>query len=512
MDAEAWEKVQAESERLLEDLKKEVKTELKDIGVLRKELRITVPGKVITDHMEHNYSELMQDAFVPGFRKGHAPRRLIEKRYGAEVRESLTSSIVGQSYFAVLENEKLDVLGDPLFRVTDNGGVRLVDIDEALQHVKLPEQGDFAYTCEIELKPSFELPELKGIKIRAPEIEITDTMIDEQMLQRRKMRGRLEPIDEPAQKNDQVVAEVVLTVAGQEIKREDNQTFAVRPTSLDGIPLVDLDQALVGARAGESRTLKCRIPPDFERADLRGQDGEFTFRIHELKRLVPEELADFLKTWAFENEAEAREHHRAVLESERDRLIQRAKKAQVEEYLLNNVQLDLPQDFSARQTERAVLRRVIELEQRGVPLSDVEAHIDELRTSAHADVARELKLSFILDKVAEQLDVHVTDEEVNTEIAGIAQQYNRRFDRVRDDLQSRGLLTQLVEQIRHNKCIERLLEQAELTTEPVPTEPQTEQPAKAEAEAATGEEAEAKPKRKPKSRKSKAADPDASES
>ena len=291
VDAEAWEKVQEESERLLADLKKEVRTELKDAGVLRKELRVTVPAKIIADHMEHNYSELMHDAFVPGFRKGHAPRRLIEKRYGADVRESLTSSIVGQSYFAALENEKLDVLGEPLFQITADTGVRLVDIDEALQQIKLPEQGDFTYACEIELKPKFELPELKGIQIRAPEIEITEAMVDEQMLQRRKIRGRFEPIDEPAQKNDQVIAELVLSVDGQEIKREDNQTIAVRPTSIDGIPIIDLDQALLGARPGETRTAKCKIPPDFERPDLRGKDGQFEFHIHELKRLVPEELA-----------------------------------------------------------------------------------------------------------------------------------------------------------------------------------------------------------------------------
>ncbi len=227
MDTEAWDKVQEESERLLEDLKKEVKTELKDAGVLRKELRVTIPAKIIADHMEHNYEELMHDAFVPGFRKGHAPRRLIEKRYGHEVRESLTSSIIGQSYFAALENEKLDVLGEPLFRVTEDEGVRLVDIDEALQHLKLPEAGDFSYACEIELKPKFELPELKGIKVRAPDIEITDAMIDEQMLHRRKIRGRYEPVSEPAEKNDQVVADVVLSTEGQELKHEDNQTVPV---------------------------------------------------------------------------------------------------------------------------------------------------------------------------------------------------------------------------------------------------------------------------------------------
>ena len=463
-DREALQKAQDESDRLLEELKKQVKTELKDIGVLRKELRITVPAQVIADHMEHNYSELMHDAFVPGFRKGHAPRRLIEKRFGHDVRESLTSSIVGQSFFAATENEKLEVLGDPLFNVTTEAGVKLMDIGEALQHIRLPESGDFAYVCEVELKPTFELPELKGIAIKAPEVEVTEAMVDEQLLRRRKIRGRVEPVAEgAAEKDDQVIADVVLTVDGQEVKREENSTIGVRPTRLDGIPLLTLDEVLGGVKPGETRTTECTIPEDYERTDLRGKPGQVTFKVHELKRLVPEPLPEFLQAWGFETEADARTYVREGLESERNQLVTRAKRAQIDEYLLSHTALELPLGFSTRQTERAVMRRVVELQQRGMPLTDIETRIDELRTSANEQVAVELKLGFILEKVAEVLDVHVTDEEVNTEIARIAKLYNRRFDRVRDDLQSRDLLAQLVERIRDNKCVAALLEQAQLT-------------------------------------------------
>ena len=178
---------------------------------------------------------------------------------------------------------------------------------------------------------------------------------------------------------------------------------------------------------------------------------------------MPEPLPEFLQAWGFETEAEARTYIREGLESERNQLVARGKRAQIEEYLLNHTALELPLDFSTRQTERAVMRRVIELQQRGMPLTDIETRIDELRTSAKEQVGVELKLGFILEKVSEALDIHVNDEEVNTEIARIAQLYNRRFDRVRDDLQSRGLLPQLVERIRDNKCVAVLLEQAQLT-------------------------------------------------
>ncbi len=455
------EKAEAEAERLLEDLKKEVKAEIRDIGTLRKELQITVPEKVIADHLTHNYDELMHDAIVPGFRKGRAPRALIEKRYGADVRESLTTSIVGQSYFAVTENHKLDVLGDPLFRIESDGGVKLVSFDEALQHLKLPPSGSLVYTCEVELRPEFTLPELKGIEVKTPEIEITSEMLERELLNQRRLRGRYEPQPEgTAERDDMLVADVTLRVGEQVVKTEENVQCGVRPAAIDGVPVPKLDEALIGARAGETREVECTIPDDYERADLRGQAGRFQFKIHELKRLVPMTLAEFLERSGFADEGEARDFLRIRMENERDQMIEAARRAQVSDYLLQQTPVELPEKLSGRQVERAVARRMVELLQGGMPPADVEARADQLRASAREEVTRDLKLSFILDKIAEQLEIQVTDEEVNTAIAALARRQNRRFDRVRDELQRDDLLGQLADGIRHDKTIERLLADA----------------------------------------------------
>lgn len=491
-DPEAWTRAQEQQQRLLEDLKREVKAELRDIGVLRKELRITVPAKVIADHLEHNYAELMHDAFVPGFRKGRAPRRLIEKRYGHEVRESLTSSMVGQSYFAAVENEKLEVLGEPRFRIETGAGVQLLEIDEALTHVTLPESGDFSYVCEIELKPTFELPELTGIEIRAPDVRITPEMVADEMLRHRKLRGRFVPVADGAARDDQVIADLLLTAGGAQVKREENVALPVRPSALDNIPLRTLDKVLAGARPGDVRRVACSFPEDFERADLRGQAGEFAFTVHEVKRLEPQPLADFLREWGFDGEDEARTYFHAALEAERGRLVREAQRSQIERYLLEHTKLELPEEYSARQTSRAVLHRVIELQRRGLPAADIEAQIDALRTSAREEVAAELRLAFVLDKVAEQLGVTVLDEEVNTEIARMARLYGRRFDRVRDELQARGLLDQLVATIRHSKCVDELLKTARVVS--VPAEgPAAQPPAEVPAAEPVAAEAAAQP-------------------
>ena len=486
-----------DSQKLLADLKEKVAAEIKDVGTLRKEMAITVPAEVISERLKKNYDELRSDAIVPGFRKGRAPLQLIQKRFGPDVRDSLKTMIIGQSFFAAAENNEIDALGDPLFRVETKEGVRLAELNEAMQHIELPESGDLRYVCEVEVKPKFELPELKGVEIKDPQIVITDDMLENSILRQRKVRGRYEPLsDGAAQVDDLIVADAKLTVDGVQIKDEANLQLGVRATRLDGIPLPELDQTLAGVRPGDERSTDCQIPDDYERPDLRGKQGKFEFKIHEVKRLAPIPMEAFAEQSGFESEQELRAAVREDMELERNLLVERALREQVLQYLLDHTTLDVPEKLSARQTDRAVLRRVVELQQAGAPVGEIEKRIDELRTSATEEVARELKLEFILEKVAEQLEVDVTDEEVNSEIAVIARRYNSRFDRIRDDMHRRGLLAQLAEQIRQDKCVRVILGDGRIVAVQ-PDGEEAEGPAEGPAEGADeGAEKKKAPKKK----------------
>lgn len=469
-DPTLMDRADEQAEALLETLKDKVQTESKDVGVLRKELRVTVPGEVIHERLSHDFNEIRTDAVLPGFRKGHAPLKLVQKRFAPDVRKTLKTSIIGQSFMAALDKEKFEALGDPLFQVQSEDGLKLLELGEALEQLELPDEGDFTYACEVEIKPTFELPELKGIEIHAPAIEITDAMIDQHILRQRKIGGRFEPAEGAAAgEDDLLIADVTLTVDGKQITHEDNVQLGVRPTRLDGIPLLTLADELRGAKAGDERRVEAPIPDDYVRPDLRGKTAIFEFKVHEIKRLEPLALEAFVEQMGLASEQELRDAVRQDMELERDRLIGRAQKEQVLAYLLDHVALDVPEGLSARQTDRAVMRRVIELQQQGMPEDEIEAKIDELRTTARDEVVRDLKLEFIMEKVAEQLGVRVSEEELNTEIALIARRYGKRFDRIRDDLAQRGLLGQLAEQIRQDKCVQMLLAHAKmLATPPAP--------------------------------------------
>ena len=325
-DRELMAAADEKAEKLLEELKEKVQSEISDSGTLRQELRVTVPAEVIQSHVEHNYEELRNDAQVPGFRKGHAPRRLIEKRFGADVRSSLKTAIIGQSYYAVIEKREIEVLGDPVFRIETDGGVKYVDLDEALSHYELPDEGDFSYTCEFEIKPNIELPELEGIEVTTPAIEITEAQIDSQIERMRKIRGRFEPLtDTAAGVDDLAVADVTLSVGGVEVKSEENVQVGIRPQRLDGIALETLGDVLTGVKPGETRTVECTIPDDYERADLRGKTGMFAFAVQELKRLRPVEVGELATQHGCDSADQLRQFVRDDIEAEKDETLERAR-------------------------------------------------------------------------------------------------------------------------------------------------------------------------------------------
>ena len=137
--------------------------------------------------MTEQFDELNRDAQVPGFRKGHAPMRLIEKRFGTEVGDQLLTQVVGDGYRAALEKQKINALGDPLFwavvkeeRVGEDKVSRtveaekLVPFDKALEAFTMPKEGPLSFSCEVELKPEFELPELDKIPVTRPLAKDTD--------------------------------------------------------------------------------------------------------------------------------------------------------------------------------------------------------------------------------------------------------------------------------------------------------------------------------------------------
>jgi len=462
-----------QSEPTLEEkLKEVVEVQVEDLGGLRRKLTVSIPAETLVQKVNDQYDELRRDALVPGFRKGRAPRRLLEKRFGHEVGQTLVQQLVGSGYLAAVDKAGLKVLGDPLIWVRGEKGGQgqvLVEVKEALDRIEMPAEGPLTFACEVEIRPEFELPELDGIPLEKPVVEVTEDDVTAYIDRLRAYQGVYEPVvDGTIQENDLLTADVVMTCEGQPLKQQEAVQLAARHQVIDGVVLDGLGQALAGKRVGDTVGVSGTIPEDYVKVEFRGKQADFEFRIRGISRRRLPELDDaFLAGLGFDSQDELRAWARGELESSIDEQIRRSLYSQTIRYLLEHTSFELPERLSGRQIDRVVALKLLELYQQGVPEDEVRRLMDDLRTRARDSAVEELKLAFIMEKLAEEIDVDVSDGEINAAIAAIARRQGRRFDRVRDELARQGGLGNLFIRLRDEKLLATVVAGARITEKAV---------------------------------------------
>lgn len=452
---------------LTERLKESVEVQMEDVGTLRKKLMVSVPQNLVAEQKDEQYGELRRDAVVPGFRRGRAPRRLLEKRFGSDVADTLVQQLVSNGYMAAVDKLGLKPIGDPMVWVREKDAETdtLVDVQKAIELLELPEEGPLSFVCEVEVRPEFELPELDGIPVTKPVLAITDQDVTEHLERFRRNLGHYEAVPEEAvQADDVVYVDLKLSAEGNVLHEHAGMRVAARGQVVEGVQLPTLGETLAGARIGDMRTTTGVLPESYEKAELRGKEASIEFKINEIHRLkLPDVNEEYFKHLGFENEQDARTFVRAQLESRLGQEIRRGMRGQVQKHLLEHAPFELPPQLSDRQVDSVVVRRMLELYNQGFPPAEVEKHMDELKTSARESVVRDLKLAFIMEKLAEKIEVEVTESEMNGMIAEIAQRQRRRFDRVRDELIKQGNATSLYISLRDEKILNQLVDKANVT-------------------------------------------------
>ncbi len=455
---------------------------IEEAGPCKKKVVIEIPEDSIKEAIDEQYQELGREAVLPGFRKGRAPRRLLEKRFGKETSEQVKLKLLAEASEAAIKDKELDILGDP-------------DVD--YEKVELPASGPMKFEFEAEVRPEFELPKLEGIPVKRAKLEVTDEQIDREIEQLRRWSGVWTPKDEgKVEREDQVIADVVLRPElteeekalqakqaeeaakgeeGEEIKviaaetKLDNTEVYVRPNGFVGeVPVEKLDELLAGAKAGETKATTVEVSKTYFNEDYRGRKVDIEITVKDIKYLKPAEINEaFLQRFGAENEDELRELVQDNLQSQLESRIRNEMSDQVYQYLLDKTDFDLPLDIVGRQAGSLLQRQYINLLSRGLSRQQIEEQMEQLRAGSEEEAKGQLKTFFIMDKVADKLEIDVTEEEINGHIAQVAVQRGQRPEKLKEQMERDGSLAQFRMDIRQNKCINKLLESADITeTEP----------------------------------------------
>jgi trigger factor len=431
-----------------EDFAYPIKVE--DAGPATKKVSIEIPRDRIEAKLQEQFKELRQQAHLPGFRVGRAPQKLIEKRFDKDVKDQVRQTLIRESYEQAVEKNNLQVIGEPQF-----------DNPEAIQ---LPEEGSLTYSFEVEVQPDITLPDLKNLKVKKPKIDVSDENVQQALTNLREQQGTLVPVeDRGVEEKDYLIADVHVKVDGNVVAHQHDAQIVVRPGRLAGIQIDDLATRLAGLKPGETRSFTVTAPETHASEEIRGKDVEVEVALKDIKRLEAAEVnQEFLESLGFQNEQELLDALREQMVERISMDVQQAMRQQVNQYLLENVNIELPTKMSDRQADRVVSRRAVDLMMRGMPRDQVEANLEQLRGGAKDEAIRELKLFFILQKVATEQEVDVDEAELNGRIAMLAAQRGQRPEKMKQAMAKDGTLANLYIQMREQKAIDKILEGAQV--------------------------------------------------
>jgi len=460
--------------------KMELTVEIKDIGPCKKHVRVVVPRKEIDEVHDEAVGEFASNAQVPGFRTGHVPRDLVKKRFRKELGDQVREKLLMESLEQISEEHELDAINEPNLNV---------------EAIEVPEEGDFEYEFDVEVRPNFELPEYTGLTIDKPVRDIADKDIDEYLNQFLSQYGDLEASEGAAEKGQFVEATFVFKHDGDVLGKLSHETVRLQPkleffdAKLDGF-----DKLLEGAKAGDTRETEVTISSEAANVDLRGEKVSVKIEVHEPKKLnMPELTKDFLQKLGVDTEEELREQVREMLERQVSFEQRQTARTQVLEKITESAEWDLPESLVSRQVENALRREILEMQQGGFTTSDIRAREAELRQNAISTTRQALKEHFVLDRIATKEEIETQPSDVDMEIAIMAMQQGENPRRLRARLEKSGMIENLTAQIRERKAIEFVLSKAEFNEVPAKTERDRDIEAVDYAICGTGESAETEP-------------------
>ena len=425
---------------------------IEEAGPCKKKVSIEIPQETIEKTTDEQYNNLRKEALVPGFRKGRAPRRLLEKRFGKETTEQVKLKLLADASESAVKDNELQTIGEP-------------DVD--FENIELPAEGPLKFDFEVEVRPEFDLPQFEGIPVTRTKLQVSDEQIDREIERLQRWSGVWTPRkDEVVELEDQIIADVVLKAeAAEEEQKLDNAEIHVRQNGFVGaIPVEKLDELLVGAKAGDTRQTSVEVPKTYFREEYRGKKVDVQVTVKDIKWLKPAELDEnFLRRLGVEDQNELREKTRDALQSRLETQGRTEMTEQIHKYLLDNTDFDLPLDVVAEQATTLLQRQYTNLIMRGLSRQQVEEHMEQLRAGSEEQAKEQLKTFFIMDKVADKLEINVSEEEINGHIAQLAIQRGQRPERMREEMVRDGSLAQFSLEVRQNKCIAKLLETAKIT-------------------------------------------------
>jgi len=429
---------------------------VENLAPCKKLLRVEVDAKVVDESFEAITKDFQKQAALPGFRPGKAPRAMVLKKYEPEIKAEVKRKLIGDSYRQAVQEKKISVIGYP-------------DIEE----IQFGRSQALQFAATIETAPEFQLPEYKGLPARREAKSVTAADVDRAIELLAKQHIKFETVARELRAGDVSVVNYTGTCDGKPITDTaptakgltEQKNFWVDAASDAFIP--GFADQLTGAKAGDRRTVNVDFPADFVTKQLAGKKGAYEVEVVEVKEKILPAMDDaFAKKYEAENLAKLREGVERDLENELKYSQAKAVRGQIIRALLTATNFDLPETAVAHETRNVVYDIVRENTQRGVARDLIEKQKDEIYSAAAQSAKERVKLSFLIQRIAEKEGIQVSQDEVLKRVQSLSVAYQIPLEKFLKDLQKRNGVAELYDQIAHEKVLAFLEQNAKIEAVP----------------------------------------------
>ena len=390
------------------------------------ELVIEVGKEEFEAAVEKVYKRQRGKITVPGFRKGKAPRKIIEGMYGSGVfYEDAINDVYPEAYAQAIEQEKLDAVAWPKVEIVDVGKEGLT------------------FKAVVTVRPEVKLGEYKGLTAEKPEVTVTDEDIDNELKPYVNRASRMVTVEREAKNGDTVVIDFEGFLDGTPFDGGKGEGHSLELGSGSFIP--GFEEQLVGAKAGDEKDLNVTFPEDYHASELAGKPVIFKVKVHEVKeKQLPEVDDEFAKDVSeFDTLADFKKDLGEKLKARRESQVQRDFEAALMEQVMDNMEVEIPDamvDYEADQLVNDMAQRI---QAQGIPFEQYLAmtgmNMDIMREQAKAAALERVRRDLALGAIVAAENITVSDEEVEEEYKRLAEQYHMELDQVKKAVEADGI-------------------------------------------------------------------------
>ena len=413
-------------------------------------LKITAPAAEVNAGYKKAVKKIADQANIPGFRKGKAPRAIIEMHYGKEaVKQEAFEIVANKAYSEALDQEKLIPVSDP-----------------KVEESTFEEGKDMELTIKVTLKPEPELGEYKGLHVEKKEVEVTDEQVDAQIKDMMGRDAKMVVAEEGAVigKGDFAIIDFAGTVDGEPFSGGEGKGYPLEVGSNSFIP--GFEDQLVGLSKGDSTDVEVTFPEDYFVKDLAGKEAIFKVNIQDVKRKELPELND--EYVASKTDFKTVEELRANYKERMQKAAEANAKAEYEHELIDlavaNAKFSVPEIMIEDKISQMVEEMKMSLESRKMSLDMYMQYtgldMAKIRENQRPVAEENVKTDLVLDAIAKAEDIQVDMADVDAEIAAISAQHGASPEEVKKIIKGNGTMGLLLANILRRKAAHVVIDSA----------------------------------------------------